>query len=335
MRTVIVFILVALLVASCDDNVKIPKPGATGKAGEVLVIIDNAYWNSDPCDTIREMFRASYPMLPQNESKFNLIQVGNSSFVTVMQKHRNILLISISSDFTEPKITVTRDLWAEPQVVVNALGADIASVASMLGRRRNHVLNVFEQTEIERQSANAMEYSDKAIRDTIRELAGINMHIPSGYYLMRRDPDFIWLESRTNHNSMGLFIYTYPFVDSETFTVDYLVNKRNTVMKQKVPGSRDSSWMTTTDFLTPQLEIKQHKGLQYGELRGLWELVNDYMGGPFISRSYVDRKRNRIITVEGYVYAPRTGKRDLIRRAAGIINTFSLDSIANQNFAQG
>lgn len=330
MRTfIILLLLVASLAVSCGDNANIPKPGATGKAGEVLAIIDNVYWNADACDTIREMFRASYPMLPQNESVFNLIQIGNSSFVPVMQKHRNILLVSISSEFVEPKLTVTRDLWAEPQIVVNALGADIATVASMLGKRKDYVLRVFEQAELERHSANAVEYSDRAAHDTIRKCFGVNLHIPAGYYMLRRDSDFIWFESRTNHNSMGIFVYTYPFVDSGTFTVDYLVNKRNAVMKRKVPGSRDSSWMTTTAFLTPELEMKQHKGLQFGEMRGLWELVNDYMGGPFISRSYVDRKLNRIITVEGYVYAPRTGKRDLIRRAAGIINTFSLDSIAN------
>jgi hypothetical protein len=83
--------------------------------------------------------------------------------------------------------------------------------------------------------------------------------------------------------------------------------------------------MTTAKYVMPMLEIKKFKDLQYGELRGLWELVNDFMGGPFVSRSYVDANRRRIVTVEGYVYAPRFEKRDYIRRVLGIINTFSLN----------
>jgi hypothetical protein len=102
-------------------------------------------------------------------------------------------------------------------------------------------------------------------------------------------------------------------------------------MKEKVHGARDSSWMTTTKLIMPELEIKKFKGLQYGELRGLWELVNDYMGGPFVSRSYIDPNRQRIVTVEGYIYAPRFDKRDYVRRVMGIINTFSFDGGKTEN----
>jgi hypothetical protein len=84
--------------------------------------------------------------------------------------------------------------------------------------------------------------------------------------------------------------------------------------------------MTTTRMLMPELEIKKINGLRCCELRGLWELVNDYMGGPFVSRSYCDEKNRRIVTVEGYIYAPRFDKRDYVRRVLGIINTFSFDN---------
>jgi hypothetical protein len=48
------------------------------------------------------------------------------------------------------------------------------------------------------------------------------------------------------------------------------------------------------------------------------------MGGPFISRSYVDYPNHRIVTVEGYVYAARYDKRDYVRRLDGVLNTFRL-----------
>jgi hypothetical protein len=317
--------IVLTAVVSCGDSGKYPKPGATGKIGELLVIIDNSYWDSEVGDTIRSIFEKPYPGLANPEKYFTLIPVANSSFLPVMQKHRNILLISISSEIAEAKLTVSRDLWATPQIVLNAVGTDVSAVANVLNAKRDYMLDLYEQEELERQAANVKAFSDTAIYSVIKERFRVDFHLPSGYYtIMRNDADFMWLETQSNHNSIGIFVYEYPFVSDSTFTLKYLINKRDSIMKEKVHGSRDSSWMTTTKApVIPKLEIKKFKGLQYGELRGLWELVNDYMGGPFVSRSYVDEKERRIVTVEGYVFAPRFDKRDYVRRVLGIINTFS------------
>jgi hypothetical protein len=329
-------IIAAVLMSavSCSSG-PIPKPGATGKIGELLVIIENYQWDSELGDTIRSIFEKPYPMLA--EKSYTLIPVANSVFLPIMQKHRNILLISVSPEFSESKLTVGRDRWAKPQIVLDATGPDISSIAKVLNDKRTYMTNLYEQAELDRQSKSLKTFSDTTVFRTVRERFDVGLNVPSGYYsIMRNDADFIWLETQSNHNSVGIFIYEYPFVDDSTFTVRYLVNKRDSIMKEKVPGSRDSSWMATVQFITPELEIKKFQGLQYGELRGWWELVNDFMGGPFVSRSYIDENKGRIVTVEGYVYAPRFDKRDYIRRVLGIINTFSFndETAETENLAQ-
>jgi len=57
------------------------------------------------------------------------------------------------------------------------------------------------------------------------------------------------------------------------------------------------------------------------EMRGLWETVGDFMGGPFISWSFVDEKRSRIVTAFGYVYAPKVAKRNPIRKVESVLKT--------------
>jgi hypothetical protein len=57
------------------------------------------------------------------------------------------------------------------------------------------------------------------------------------------------------------------------------------------------------------------------ELRGLWRVEGDFMGGPFVSISQIDEQRNRIVTVEGYVYAPKYNKREYIRQLEAILYT--------------
>ena len=44
------------------------------------------------------------------------------------------------------------------------------------------------------------------------------------------------------------------------------------------------------------------------EIRGLWRMENDFMGGPFISLTCLDEKNNTLITAEGYVFAPQFDK---------------------------
>ena len=48
------------------------------------------------------------------------------------------------------------------------------------------------------------------------------------------------------------------------------------------------------------------------------------MGGPYVSHHRVDTENNRVIVVEGFVYAPEKMKRGMIRRLEGSLYTLML-----------
>jgi hypothetical protein len=50
---------------------------------------------------------------------------------------------------------------------------------------------------------------------------------------------------------------------------------------------------------------------------------NDFMGGPFISYTFVDPSLERVITLDGYVYNPGDLKRNFIRQMEAIFHTIS------------
>ena len=62
----------------------------------------------------------------------------------------------------------------------------------------------------------------------------------------------------------------------------------------------------------------------YAELRGLWKLENGFMGGPFISITTLDESRNRVVTAEGFVFAPGKAKRNYLRELEAILQTFKV-----------
>jgi hypothetical protein len=71
--------------------------------------------------------------------------------------------------------------------------------------------------------------------------------------------------------------------------------------------------------VTRTLRIKKNLAT---EVRGLWEVKKDFMGGPFISYTFVDTKNNRVITLDGYVFAPGERKHDLLKQVQAILLSF-------------
>ena len=76
--------------------------------------------------------------------------------------------------------------------------------------------------------------------------------------------------------------------------------------------------MATERRIIPSYEEGTFEGLFSMEIRGLWKIENDYMGGPFYSLTVVDTANARLLTVEGYAYAPYFDKRPYIREVEGL-----------------
>ncbi|HNZ72795.1 MAG TPA: DUF4837 family protein, partial [Prolixibacteraceae bacterium] len=61
------------------------------------------------------------------------------------------------------------------------------------------------------------------------------------------------------------------------------------------------------------------------EVRGLWQVENDFMGGPFVSLSILDVLKRRVVTVEGFVYAPANKKRNLLQQVEAMAYSLKFD----------
>jgi hypothetical protein len=54
------------------------------------------------------------------------------------------------------------------------------------------------------------------------------------------------------------------------------------------------------------------------EMRGMWKVVNDFMGGPFLSYTFVDNRTGKLVTVEGFYYEPNQKKRNMMLQLEAI-----------------
>ena len=85
-------------------------------------------------------------------------------------------------------------------------------------------------------------------------------------------------------------------------------------MRKNIQGERTGMYMRTAAIT----ETTQNKGKSV-TIRGLWEMKDDAMGGPFIA--YWKENGGKIIVSEAFIYAPGRKKRNALRRLEAVLYT--------------
>ena len=93
----------------------------------------------------------------------------------------------------------------------------------------------------------------------------------------------------------------------------YTSENRDSVMRKNIKGETDNMYMTTNKESVIS-SIAKTQDRQVTVRRGLWEMKGDAMGGPFISHTLHDIAGHKTLTIECFVYAPGTKKRNTLIR---------------------
>lgn len=321
-RTIILLALLPgllLLTGSCaKEKKKQLLPGISGKAGEVEIVSSKALWESEVGGAIRTVLQAEYPYTPQKESKYRIYNVPPEGFVNVFRFHRNILYVHIADTCTQ-RLTVNKNVWAEPQTMITVFAPDEASAAELILSKDEKICETFEDAERERVIINAKAFPNEGLSSLVRNQFGGSPWFPSSYSMKKRTDDFVWISYETTYTTQAILIYRFPYTGEAQFTLEALMAKRNEVTKENVPGPTEGSYMIINPVLTPGYWEKSYRGRTFTEIRSLWETQNDFMGGPFISDAFRSSDGKYVIVIEGFVYAPKYDKRDYLRQLEAII----------------
>ena len=189
----ILFCFAALAALVSCGNSKNVLPGVSGKAGEVIVVIEKAHWDGELGDALREYLACDCDFLPQPEPLYNLAYVTPAGFTNMFQSHRNIIMVHIDQDVKEDGITFYNNKWARPQciIMINAKGLDEA--VAVVRRDYEKIRARLEQAERDRVVASARLYEAKEIREHVAERFGGSIVSPSGYVIKKINDSFAWI----------------------------------------------------------------------------------------------------------------------------------------------
>jgi len=323
-----------LCFASCEQSNELVLPGKVGPAGELLIVIENQLWDGPIGKAIEEISGKPYDLLPQYEAEFSLAVINKKDFDRLWKPHRNIILIDMGDriDTQEPSLRVVRDKYANGQLFIEIKGKTPGDIAGIIKEKGADLVTIINGEELERVADLVRSYPNVPLEQDVQGKIGVALDFPKDAHLAKASEDFIWvnremtrMKGGNNHDvKQGWLIYTYPYTTDSVFSLTWLLNKRDSILKANVPGDSEGSYMKTTRQIVPTYEELSFDGMFSSQIKGLWEMHDDYMGGPFFSMTVYDEARQRIVTVEGYAYAPYFGKREYIREVEAVIKTMRL-----------
>ena len=321
-----VSILSLFLMASCDSGPDYER--STGKTNEILVVTNSkSMWEGEIGAPIKRFFEEPLPGLPQPEPRFKLFNVAEKDFNKVFKSMHNILVVDINPAFEEPLVETRTDHWSQPQRLIKITAPDAESFYEVFETHKSAFLKAYNELEIERTNTQLKMARSVQLANILQEKFGFSMQLPSGFVVAAQSHDFMWLRQSMHKVKqdveIGIMICTEPYIDTSSFNPEHILNLRDSLSSKFIPGPSEGSYMILSrGFVEPIFTTVDDFVTGFAiETRGLWMVENDFMGGPFISYTFVDPQLERVITVDAYVYNPGDLKRNFIRQMEAIFHT--------------
>lgn len=326
-RGFLLLLLCIIALTACSDRPKEQqKPHSRGNAYELVLIVPRAIYAGELRDSLDAVLRASTPVLPQHEPLFRLSFVYAEANLTPWRTYRNRLLVELNPEAQEPRFEVARDALSVPQIEVRLQAATAHDLALFVGQVRERLVDVFVEHELDIEASNLQRKHSRVTYNALLELCGHAICVPIGLKASKHAEDFLWTGTNLNDKDQNFVFYSYPW-DGQPLSAAQFVEKRDSALRQNIPGSRADQWMQTArdpELHRPLLISRQRllAGRYALEVHGLWEMRNGALGGPFVSVERIDTATRRVLVTEGFIYSPHSPKRNLLRQMEAALRTF-------------
>ena len=324
MHKILLVACVSIIISSCENKKSSNQkylPDSSGNLNNVSVVIDNELWNGSVGEAVRNVLATVVDGLPQDEPMFSMNQIPSNVFSGFVTKNRTILKIELNK---EPGIIIADDVYATPQKVVIISGRTKDDIITQIIDNSEKIIDAFDNSEFaeKHRRINISLHHNKSIEEKL----GLTIKFPSAYRIAKEENKFFWIRKDVNTGSMNLTLYELPYdaIKRNDSMVKQIIKIRDSLNKEKIPGPTEETYMITEKAYTPfHFEtILDNKPVL--ETKGIWDMQNGFMAGPFINYAIEDKVNNRWVILEGFVFAPSVEKRDYMFELEAIIKSIKI-----------
>lgn len=335
MKKILLSTFLLLVVMSCKE-----KKGGTqryiqdssGNINHVSVILENEMWDGRVGKAIRDVLTQPVYGLPQDEPMFTLSQIPPKVFSGFVTKNRTILKVEMNK---EPGIHFKNNAFAKPQKVIIITGKTKQDIIDVVSENSEKIVETFRGMELAERRRQMAKSQHKYT--SIKEKLGLTIQFPSIYEVAKEKDNFFWFRKNITTGHAHIMIYEIPYnaITKNDSTVNEIIRVRDSLGQEYFKGRLDetvdangnkiSSYMVTEDAYTPFHRETIVDNKPAFETKGIWELTNDFMGGPFINYTIEDKVNKRWVGVEGFVFAPSVEKRNYMLELESIMKSVKIE----------
>ena len=318
-------IILAFILASCtSENKKARIVASKGLPSELLLVVDDKVWQSDLADTLKAITQGSVPGLMQDEAFFKTVRISSRHYTQTYTTFHSKLFVHLDSSLKRAMVGVARDVVAKPQIEVTVAAPNLESLRKFLSEKALYIRSLIDDAQLEMRADEIRKHYNRDLSQKIMSVVGYELKVPKQIRASKTGKNFVWVGTNLNEKDLNIVLYTLPWDGKDFADEENFVACRDSVMRVNIPGSRQDQWMQTTKIDdSPVLFTKTRVigGEKIYEVRGLWEMRNGALGGPFVSLTRIDSTNNKLVVTEGFVYSPSTDKRDLLRTVEASLRT--------------
>ena len=311
------YLLVFVLLFTCEQDNSSLLPSSSGNLNVISAVLNDELWEGSVGEALKYSFSKSIYGLPQREPIFSLKHIPIHVFSGFVTKGRTIIKVQKSNI---SKTSVEYNKYATPQIVIQFSGPSSKEILKLIKRDANSLIPLINKREVIEKQRRIKKSLSKNLE--IKNNLNINIKYPSVYRVAKSTDDFVWIRKDIKSGSLNLMIYEVSNKDLSNRTYSQI---RDSISKLYIPGPVEGTSMSIDDAYITGIKEGSFNDSQYTEHRGLWEVRNQFMAGPFIGYKFDDKKNDRQIYLDGFVYAPSVNKRSYVFELESIIKSIIID----------
>jgi len=342
------FALILIVGYSCqnqsDSAPRRIKPSALGVMNDIVVVADQDVWDSVVGDSIRYYFEGYYPLTPRPEPIFDLRHFAYEDIVSSNAKKelRTYLIVADLDDSTSEvtklvtddlgrerlsrntsdslfTTSIGRDKWATGQVLIYLFDRGLDDLAKAVVTNYNGIsskVNEHDLVQLDQQTY-ARGRNGGLNRDFKTRFSGVDVQIPTDFKVVKdslHDHGFFWMRKDDKHGAVNLALRIYDYTGPDIIT-KASAKLRFNQFARLISSEAQGSYGVINDRDLPILEFDRQISDHFArEWRGIWEMEQDFMGGPFISYAIINEARQKMLVIDAIFFAPGVRKRDFMQQ---------------------
>lgn len=320
-------LVASIIMSGCTIKPAPAKKTTAGQPYDVVVVCADDKWRGDLSYAVCDLLEEPLPGLTRPQGYFNIVkQVSPERATDIDKMYPNLLVLSVNPAVSEATYSVAKNLYARPQTVITVTAPSVPAAQEFIAAATDTLREEFERGERSNSNNYYAQGPAEQLMADFKEHLGVEMLIPANFFkATTREKELLWYIRDYPSRAQYIFAFKTPCEPmlSEEMQAFSSLNDINRMFSTISSKGADGSYMRIS---TEPESLSLRKGIEingrtWNEIRGWWEVANDFMGGPFVAFENIDKASGEIMVVVFGLYAPEDPQRNLLRELEHLIYT--------------